>query len=201
MKKLLFAAMAAAMASVASAATDWTFKMAKNATFYAGYKATEVGGTSTESIRAGLNVYFIAWDNNKDGYTAAQTIGRILEGYRANGGAEIFTGEDRYLGTSTTTLGGINEVGLSVDESFYTWETHLPVICAVVADSNIYIGFESNGASTLYINTEYSNIRRDIDGTTGYSSGQLGWFAIPEPTSGLLLLIGMAGLALKRKRA
>ena len=29
----------------------------------------------------------------------------------------------------------------------------------------------------------------------------LGYTAVPEPTSGLLLLIGMAGLALKRKRA
>ena len=28
-----------------------------------------------------------------------------------------------------------------------------------------------------------------------------GWYAIPEPTSGLLLLLGVAGLALKRRRA
>ena len=30
---------------------------------------------------------------------------------------------------------------------------------------------------------------------------QGGWTAVPEPTSGLLMLLGMAGLALKRKRA
>ena len=30
---------------------------------------------------------------------------------------------------------------------------------------------------------------------------QGGWTAVPEPTSGLLLVLGMAGLALKRKRA
>ena len=28
-----------------------------------------------------------------------------------------------------------------------------------------------------------------------------GWYAVPEPTSGLLMLLGMAGLALKRKNA
>ena len=28
-----------------------------------------------------------------------------------------------------------------------------------------------------------------------------GWYAVPEPTSGLLMLLGMAGLALRRKRA
>ena len=46
--------------------------------------------------------------------------------------------------------------------------------------------------------------------TTGASSKSLPtdgfvgvgqWAAVPEPTSGLLLLLGMAGLALKRKRA
>lgn len=34
-----------------------------------------------------------------------------------------------------------------------------------------------------------------INGGTGH------WSAVPEPTSGLLMLLGMAGLALKRKRA
>ena len=39
-----------------------------------------------------------------------------------------------------------------------------------------------------------------LDATAGYSTA--GWYgAVPEPTSGLLMLLGMAGLALKRKRA
>ena len=38
-------------------------------------------------------------------------------------------------------------------------------------------------------------------GTTLLSGAPTGSFAVPEPTSGLLLLLGMAGLALKRKRA
>ncbi len=37
--------------------------------------------------------------------------------------------------------------------------------------------------------------------TTGEGINANGWAAVPEPTSGLLLLLGMAGLALKRKRA
>lgn len=40
------------------------------------------------------------------------------------------------------------------------------------------------------------------DATAGYAGS--GWYsasAVPEPTSGLLLLLGVAGLALKRKRA
>ena len=57
--------------------------------------------------------------------------------------------------------------------------------------------------------TDSSATYGDINFTTGakfatatakidYASG---WTAAPEPTSGLLLLLGMAGLALKRKRA
>ena len=43
------------------------------------------------------------------------------------------------------------------------------------------------------------------DGTTTIQSGKI-WYApaapvIPEPTAGLLVLLGVAGLALKRKQA
>ena len=38
-------------------------------------------------------------------------------------------------------------------------------------------------------------------GTAGVSGTPTYFTAVPEPTSGLLLLLGMAGLALKRKRA
>ena len=34
-----------------------------------------------------------------------------------------------------------------------------------------------------------------------YTGNSGNWQAVPEPTSGLLLLLGVAGLALKRKRA
>ena len=37
------------------------------------------------------------------------------------------------------------------------------------------------------------------DTMAGFDAGT--WTAVPEPTSGLLLLLGVAGLALKRKRA
>ena len=49
------------------------------------------------------------------------------------------------------------------------------------------------------MNVKVSNLANQIGGTGAATSWQSA--AAPEPTSGLLLLIGMAGLALKRRRA
>ena len=40
-----------------------------------------------------------------------------------------------------------------------------------------------------------------VGNTTGMALKGIAYTAVPEPTSGLLLLLGVAGLALKRKRA
>lgn len=59
-----------------------------------------------------------------------------------------------------------------------------------VGDYDIAFGSMSSSSKTL------------LDKADGYSSA--GWYgstAVPEPTSGLLMLLGMAGLALRRRRA
>lgn len=39
------------------------------------------------------------------------------------------------------------------------------------------------------------------DSTATFAANGAGWYAAPEPTSGLLMLLGMAGLALRRRHA
>ena len=45
-----------------------------------------------------------------------------------------------------------------------------------------------------------ASVNGSFDSKTGYWAAE-GWQSVPEPTSGLLLLIGVAGLALRRRRA
>ena len=60
-------------------------------------------------------------------------------------------------------------------------------------------------SSSFYDPATENNYASFVDGTTVIGGDGVAWApaaeAVPEPTSGLLLLLGMAGLALKRKRA
>ena len=76
----------------------------------------------------------------------------------------------------------------------------------VFNDDKMYI---SDTATSLYdglmqehsvaFGTMSASSKTTLQASDGYSTA--GWYAVPEPTSGLLMLLGMAGLALRRKRA
>jgi len=63
---------------------------------------------------------------------------------------------------------------------------------------NTVVDPTSGSTTDITIGDFWTSGTADYIGMNGYSAVT---FAAPEPTSGLLLLLGMAGLALKRKRA
>ena len=77
---------------------------------------------------------------------------------------------------------------------------------AIVDGDYVYIS-TSKGATTADVGTAGFSLgnqstpsKNVFNSTTAYSSA--GWYqTVPEPTSGLLMLLGMAGLALRRRRA
>ena len=79
---------------------------------------------------------------------------------------------------------------------------------AIVQDDYVYISNSKSaatadvGTATFAFLSQSTSSAKVFDSSTAYSSA--GWYgtaAVPEPTSGLLMLLGMAGLALRRKRA
>ena len=59
------------------------------------------------------------------------------------------------------------------------------------------------GAQTLTTDVVSTKLKTTGNTTLSFATpiSNATWSAVPEPTSGLLMLLGMAGLALKRKRA
>lgn len=123
-----------------------------------------------------------------EGDVTATLASMTGSGAMATGAGEI-ADNARLAGTSTyaTTGGATAYFVVFNNDKMYVSVTADSVYDAVTAEASV--AFASISASS----------KLDFQASDGYSAA--GWYAVPEPTSGLLLLIGMAGLALRRKRA
>ena len=112
-------------------------------------------------------------------------------------------GYGRALDLDTTAMGSSTDVLAAGGQAYSI--VFVDANVTSLDDSNIenYIIITGTSENGYDPGTETS-FAQMMDYTATPGSGSYAWSsaeAVPEPTSGLLLLLGMAGLALKRKRA
>ena len=186
MKKLMIALIAVGMAACANAAA-WSWGSGT-------YAAVVPGGTDALS---GASIYlFTGYASSAAANTAK---GDLLASLRA-GNAISGYAQSATLGTDGT-LATQEYTGAS--GKLYAFA----VILADDAAGNSYM-FQSANKNATGADVGVAALTFDISSTTlkalDVTGTGAGWYqtaAAPEPTSGLLLLLGVAGLALKRKRA
>ncbi len=175
----------------------------------------------------GLNAATVSWGANKgylyDGASAAKiTSGSaylmfVTADYTQSDLVAAFKAADGKSDATLTAMSGSGamatgaaEIGsnarIPISSSTYATTADASVYFVVFNGDKMFISDTTDaiydsvtGESTAAFASMSTASKLDLQASAGYSSA--GWYAVPEPTSGLLMLLGMAGLALRRKRA
>ena len=107
-----------------------------------------------------------------------------------------------YTAQTKNASGTFLNAATARDQEFPGSTTFYSIIVAEYTDANYGDMFMAAAKSDTTPASGTKSISNIFGGlATATVGGVRNWQAVPEPTSGLLLLLGVAGLALKRKRA
>lgn len=192
MKKLMIICVATLITAVAQAATvNWTISNV--------YSPSD----STAKVAAGsMSAWLFVTANSTDvttgiPVTTLAAVQSVLDSGDLSGLSSLAAAH----GSNTAAGNVVGSTGLT------GFSSGSLTAFAVVVDSTDLASAEnyflvSDGATRSVTFTSATGAKALIWGDqTSYTQGAGKWSAVPEPTSGLLMLLGMAGLALRRKRA
>lgn len=191
MKKLIMAAVIAVAAIGANAATvNW------QAT-----KGNLYDGAATPATITSGSAYLMY-------VTAAYTQADLVADFYAAKGNATATltamGESGALATGAGTIG--SNARIAGAESTYATTADGTAYFVVFNDDKMYVSITTDAlydSMSGEVDATFASISNSskisLDANAPYSSA--GWYSVPEPTSGMLLLVGCALMVLKRKRA
>lgn len=191
MKKLMIAAVATALAVVANAAAvNWnsgTIFVASDAEGTTGSGTSYRANTGTRLVTAYL------YSLTEAEYTAALAMSTedLYKTYKS-------VVPTKSQGSTAMGIANIKQDGLPDGTAAAPQTAYGLILYVDEATAANYDGVDAFVKSYVGTTTWQNNTGPSL---TMLASSQANWTAVPEPTSGLLMLLGMAGLALRRRRA
>ena len=192
MKKLIIASIAVAVGFMANAATvDW--------------QVWVTGGTKVANAYDGYTAYLVnasAWDALTEITADTFTSSVVLDSATFNAGSGKSSYTYKTLNSTDTPAGrpvsiGTLAEGSTIDVYYVLLNTNTdPSTYYTISDT--LTGRAETGEELFGSNTSIAQSTLSSASWTAVGGGSS---PVPEPTSGLLLVLGMAGLALRRKRA
>ena len=186
MKKMIIAAVAVAMGVVANAASfSWTVS-----------KGSIYDGAETPAKLTSGSAYLL--------FASALSQSDLVTAFAADAATAASTVASKAV--STGSIGSDSKVAVTAFTADVTADQTAYFV--VFNDDKMYVSITADaeylavGTSDIAFASVTSSSKAFNDAASGYTAA--GWYgaaAVPEPTSGLLMLLGMAGLALRRRRA